>query len=799
MQLWSKQNLSGAGMLVMSLMLANFLNFVFNAFLGRHLEYEQFGILTFFNTIISLIVIFFAGLSATVNHRTAYLNGKYGHEAGALFTKFVRNKSIMVAVVCAVIWLALSPLINNWFKIGDIFGVILFSPIFLFATVAMVNKGYLQGNLNFMSVSVIVLTEAFMKLMAAAALVFLGLDNWVYLSIPFSFLTVFVLSSFLTIYKLNVAKGVNQFRFPRRFYSAAVVTGLSTAVFLSVDVLAAKYYLDPVVAGEYSLLSLVGKMVYFFGSLLNGFMITFVSHDAGEKKDPSKTFHRLFAAAFMLTTLGVVAVGQLGYITVPILLGSKAGPILEYLPLYTFAIGLFTVAASMVTYHLAREQYSFSVVSLGLSSLMGIGIVFQHDNISAIVNIILYTSILAIFIISFLHYIQRNTKFIFANIIDLINLFKPLEKQDNLQQGRKRILVMNWRDTKHVFAGGAEVYVHELARRWVKDGNQVTLFCGNDGNSLRNETIDGVRIVRRGGFWFVYFWAFIYYISKFRGRFDIIIDCHNGIPFFTPLYAKEKIYTVLHHVHQEVFYKYLPKPLAWFAATLENRLMPYVYRKVKFITVSPSTKHEMEQLDIVGKGIEIVYNGVDMNDLKPAQKSNLPTVLYLGRLKAYKSVDVLIKAFKKVVDQLPEARLVIAGSGEEEERLKFAVDALEISQSVEFTGKIDDGQKKKLLQEAWVFVNPSMMEGWGITTIEASACGTPVVASNVPGLRDSVQSPITGFLVEYGDTGAFAEKILALLQDNKMRGQMSSNARDWAEKFSWDESARKGLELINAR
>ena len=799
MQLWSKQNLTGATLLVVALMTANFLNFVFNAFLGRHLEFEQFGILTFFNTVISLIIIFFAGLSSTVNHRTAYLNGKYGHEAGALFTKFVRNKSLYAAGACAVLWAVLSPFISNAFRIDDVIGVLMFTPVFVFATVVMVNKGYLQGNLNFVSVAIIVLAEALMKLMAAAALIFLGFENWVYLSIPFSFLCVFVLSSFLTLNKLGIAQGVNHFRFPKRFYSAAVVTGLSSAVFLSVDVLLAKYYLDPVVAGEYSLLSLVGKMVYFLGSLLNGFMITFVSHDSGEHKDPSQTFRRLFTAALVLTTLGVVAVGQFGYLTVPILLGDKALNIIDFLPIYTLAIGLFTVASSIVTYHLAREHYSFSVASLALSLLMGVGIIFNHDSIGEIVNVIFYTSVTSVLLISFLHAIQKNTKFILANMVDLLNLFKPLEKQEALKDGSKRILIMNWRDTKHSFAGGAEVYIHELAKRWVKDGNQVTWFCGNDGNIPHNETIDGIRIVRRGGFYFVYVWGFIYYLTKFRGRFDVIIDCQNGIPFFSPIYAKEKIYCLLFHVHQEVFNKYLPKPLAWFASVLENRAMPYVYKNVRFMTISESTKSDMERLDIKGKGIEVVFPGVDLGEMQPGDKNVNPTVLYLGRLKAYKSVDVLIRSFVEVVKKIENAKLLIAGSGEEEANLKALAADFGLDDNIEFLGRVTNEQKILLLQRAWVFVNPSLMEGWGITTIEANACGTPVVASDVPGLRDSVNNPHSGFLVSHGDDKALALKLVELLGNNELRDKMSANAFAWSQKFDWDHSAKKGLAVLYAK
>lgn len=796
MKLWSKENLSGAGVLVVALMGANFLNFVFNAFLGRQLSYEQFGLLTFYNTILSLSAIFFGGLASTVNYRTAYLSGKYNSEAGGLFAKFVRNRSLIAVAILWVLWLALIPIFSAIFKIDNAASLFLFSPIFLFGTVAAINRGYLQGNLHFIPVALIILAEPLMKLLSGTALVFLHQQNLVYLAIPISLLTALVLSGLLMFNKTKGITGENQFRFPKRFYSAAVVTGLSTAAFLSVDVILAKHYLSPGLAGEYAILSLVGKIVYFFGGLLNVFMLTFVAHERGEHQNTRKTFHRLLAAAFLLTAVAVLAFGFFGEFTVPLLFGTKAMPILPFLDMYTVAIGLFTLGSVIVLYHLALEEYIFSIAAFVGVGVLSLGIFLNHDGISDFVRVIFFSSIFSLALFTVLHMVQRNRRFFFSNLIDLLNLFKPLPVMGKPGFGSKRILIFNWRDTKHKFAGGAEVYIHELAKRWVKAGHQVTQFCGNDGNCLRDERVDGVSVLRRGGFYFVYPWAVLYYIAKFRGQFDLIIDCQNGVPFFTPLYAKEPVYCLLFHVHQEIFNKYLPKPLAAFASVLENRLVPYAYRHTKFITISESTKKDMENLDIVGSGIEVVFPGVDLVSMKPGEKSSNPSVLYLGRLKAYKSVHILIQAFKQVKEKFAEAELWIAGSGEEHLNLSGLALELGLESSVKFLGKVPERQKISLMQQAWVFVNPSMMEGWGITTIEANACGTPVVASDVPGLRDSVHNPHTGFLVKFGDPNELSAKIIELFANKGLRENMAKNALKWAKQFNWDLSSKKGLEVM---
>jgi glycosyltransferase involved in cell wall biosynthesis len=317
-----------------------------------------------------------------------------------------------------------------------------------------------------------------------------------------------------------------------------------------------------------------------------------------------------------------------------------------------------------VLFHVAKKQYLFSVISLSMAFLVIVGIVISHESISSITGMVLMISIVNFFITSLLHFVQRNGEFVLRNIIDLLDVFLPLPKEER-KIGVLHVLILNWRDTNHVFAGGAEVYIHELAKRWVEAGHQVTVFCGNDSKSKRNDVIDGVRIIRRGGFYFVYFWAFIYYILKFRGQFDVVIDCQNGIPFFAPLYVKEKVICVVHHIHQEVFRTHLFPPLAVFAQVLENRLMPFVYRNVQFVTVSESTKKEMEALSMEGTGITTIHNGIDPILFRPGKKSKHPLVLYVGRLKQYKSLPVLLRAFQQVNEQVPTARCVIAGDGEE--------------------------------------------------------------------------------------------------------------------------------------
>lgn len=792
-----KTNTAGA-FLVAALMFVNVINFGFNAFLGRALPLHDYALVTLINTLYYILTIVLTGLISSTNHQVSFLTGKQKNTPAQAFFISTRWKALQISFLCSVIFAVSTPLLQRFFQESSLWPFLLFSPSIVLGTIMAVNRGFLTGLMSFKFVGLIVISEGLVKLLFALGLVYFQLPHLTYISIPFSVAFAAVLSLFLTRVQSSPVGGEENtpIVFPRQFFLAALITGLSANAFLSFDVLLAKHFLAADEAGRYALLSLVGKMIFFLGSLLSSFTITVISRSEGQGKNPKYVFYKIFAGTAFLVINGVAFLGFLGEITVPLLLGSRATILTPFLNRYTLAIGLFTLTNTIVLYRLARKQYIFPIFSIAAAGIMAVGLTFFHSSLNDFTNVVLFSAFVNFVLICVLNFLVDEGRFISRSIVDFIDLFFPLPPGAPIEAGKKRILVYNWRDTKHKDAGGAEVYIHELSKHWIEDGHRVTLFCGNDGHSKRYEYVDGVETIRRGGFYFVYFWAPFYYLAKFRAKYDVIIDCQNGIPFFTPLYAKEPIHCVMHHVHQDIFRQFLPKPLAMFASFLEAEFMPWAYKNVRFIAVSESTKEEMEALGITGKGIEIVYNGVDTTKLQPGSENNEPVILYLGRLKAYKSIHHLIEAFQAVLQRVPQARLVIAGTGEEEERLKSITTNLGLEQRIEFVGKVSEKEKLEWLQKAWVFVNPSLKEGWGITTIEANACGTPVVATDVPGLRESVNNPHTGYLVRYGDIGEMADRIITILSNNHIRTEMVKNSYIWARSFSWRESARKFAEML---
>lgn len=790
---------SPEGFFVVAMMVSNVLNFVFSAVLGRILSFEELGLVTLVSTLWYLALIFISPFTTTINRETAYLSAKKGQQIGLSFWASVMRLGLIVSLFATAMWLFAVPTLARFFHVSDIAVFLIFAPILASGLVAYGNFGFLQGSLRFRAAASISLFESFSKLILIAGLFFIGRESFAYAIVPVSVVVSAILSFFFIPRGFRALSDTEHtFSFPWKFFVATLLMTVSTTLFTTVDVLLAKHFMSERAAGEYALLSIVGKVVLYLGALPGMFLVTFVGRDQGLGKNPKRVFRVIYWFAAGMAFSGVIAFGFLSHIFSRLLFGEKISVVEPLLPMYTIAIAVFVLVNTTVTYHLARKRYVFVVASLLMGVIEMVGIIWFHSSLEQMVWSVLASSLFGWVLVTLLSSFEPQFRFVSRASRDFLGAFRGNIPETPLLSGKKRVLVFNWRDSRHAYGGGAEVYVEEMAKRWVADGHSVTIFCGNDGKSPRHETRDGIRIVRRGGFYLVYAWAFVYYFARFRGKYDVILDCENGIPFFTPLYVQEPIVCLLHHVHQEVFYRFLPRPLAWFAGFLERVLMPFVYRKTPFVTVSRSSREDMERLGIGKAGITVVHPGVSLEFFAKGTKHRRPSILYLGRLKEYKSVDVLLSAFRKVIGEHPEAELVIAGDGDDEKRLKrIAYEELRLgSDRVKFVGHVSEEEKRSLLQRAWMLVNPSMMEGWGIVAIEANACGTPVVASNVPGLRDSVKNPHSGFLVPYGDVDAFAERMLDIIRDRNLRKQLSIGAREWAEEFDWNASSEKMFDTL---
>ena len=361
-----------------------------------------------------------------------------------------------------------------------------------------------------------------------------------------------------------------------------------------------------------------------------------------------------------------------------------------------------------------------------------------------------------------------------------------------------KILVLNWQDHLNPQAGGAEIHLREIFRRVVEEGHRVDLLCSGFGNAPRHVVLDGIAVHRVGTRHSFPFVVRRYYAEKLAAEnYDVVIEDLNKVPLYTPLWGINRLVAMVHHLFGATAFREVSAPLAA-GVWLSEKPLGVVYRSVPFEAVSESTADDLVLRGIPRSHIRVIYNGVDTAVCTPAagERSETPLFAYLGRLKRYKRVDLVIRAFAKLAD--PHATLEIAGSGEYRPQLERLVRSLDLAARVTFLGFIPEEEKVHLLRRAWASVLASPKEGWGISNLETAACGTPVIAANSPGIRESVQDGKTGLLVPAGDVGAMAAAMRRLSGSKALVAEMGISARGFAEQFTWEKSARQTIEHLES-
>lgn len=364
------------------------------------------------------------------------------------------------------------------------------------------------------------------------------------------------------------------------------------------------------------------------------------------------------------------------------------------------------------------------------------------------------------------------------------------------------ILILSWRGPGHPHAGGAEISTHEHAKGWVKAGHDVTLFSSYYFGAKAEEVIDGVKIIRQGAqILGVHLKAFIWYVFGNHQKYDLIIDQFHGIPFFTPLYIKEKKLAFIHEVTKEVWNL---NPWSWpfnmipaiFGAIFEPLIFKFVYKKIPFMTVSESTKKDLSGWGISEKNITVIHNGLDIVKVKQYAKGEKKTLIFLGALSKDKGIEDVLKIFS-VLDDIDNFRFWIVGKGEDHylKSLKLQTIKTKIDKKVKFWGFVSKEKKYELLTRAHILINPSIREGWGFVVMEAASVGTPTIGYNVPGLRDSILDGKTGILSR-PDPVACSEAVLSLIKDEKKYETLRKNCFLWSRKFNWEKSSKESLKLI---
>jgi glycosyltransferase involved in cell wall biosynthesis len=355
------------------------------------------------------------------------------------------------------------------------------------------------------------------------------------------------------------------------------------------------------------------------------------------------------------------------------------------------------------------------------------------------------------------------------------------------------ILLVNWQDLENPHAGGAEIHLFELFGRIARQGHRVHLVCSGWTGGPTSAEIDGISIERHGDrHTFALRGRGAVRNALRRERFDVVVEDINKLPLYTATLTELPFVVIVPHLFGTTAYHEVSWPMAT-AVVLAERLIPRHYRRAWFQVISESTRD-----DLVGRGIRperivVIHPGVDAVHFTPSaslDRGESPSFLYVGRLRRYKGVEHAIRALALARTERPDLTLDVAGAGQDRSRLEALAGSLDQAGAVRFHGFIDEGTKLALLRRAWANLFPSPKEGWGITVMEAAACGTPSIASDSPGLRDSVIRDVTGFLVPHGDATALARRMLELANDPALVARLGRAARTHAERWSWDDAAR---------
>jgi glycosyltransferase involved in cell wall biosynthesis len=352
-----------------------------------------------------------------------------------------------------------------------------------------------------------------------------------------------------------------------------------------------------------------------------------------------------------------------------------------------------------------------------------------------------------------------------------------------------KIHLVNWQDRENPQAGGAEIHLHEIFGRLAGAGHEVTLLCGGWPGCPPRARLDGIDVHRVGTRHTFPLHARAYWRRVLApARPDVLVEDINKVPLFTTRWGARRVVALVPHLFGGTVFQEAPLPLAA-AVWLAERPLPVAYRTAAFHAISVSTADDLVERGIDRQHIRVVYPGIDATHYTPApdMRASTPLFAYLGRLKRYKGVDLVIRAFANV--RHPDARLEIVGTGDFRPELERLVDSLALRERVTFLGFVGEEEKVALLRRAWSLAFASPKEGWGITNLEAAACGTPVVASDSPGLRESVRHEETGYLVPHGDTAEMGARLGQLADAPELVARLGATGRRFAETFTWERAA----------
>ncbi len=359
----------------------------------------------------------------------------------------------------------------------------------------------------------------------------------------------------------------------------------------------------------------------------------------------------------------------------------------------------------------------------------------------------------------------------------------------------RHVAFFSWRDTHNPEGGGAERYLEKMAEGLAERGAQVTILCAAHAAAPPDETINGVRFIRRGTKMTVYREGVSALLRRELGRIDVVVDVQNGLPFFTRTATRKPVIVLVHHVHREqwpVVYPGVTGRVGWW---IERTVSPLLYRSCQYVAVSRATRNELQQLGVDRDRIAVVHNGTDPVIPVGVGKAPYPMIAVVGRLVPHKQVEHAIDAALALRGEHPDLRLHVIGSGWWEAELREHAMARGAGNTVVFEGHVDERRKHEVYEQAWLLGLPSLKEGWGLVIGEAGMHRTPAIAyRSAGGTRESITHLESGILVD--EAAEFTAEVGRLLVDRAERERLGDGALAMSHAFTWEHAQESFAHVI---
>ena len=704
-------------------------NLLFHAIAARVVGPAGYGALGALLATMLALAVPITSVQVVVTRSVAEL----GHRGDA---RILMRRSIQASMVIALATMLASPAISSFLHLHDVAQAALIGPYVAIALVGAVARGIQAGRRRFGTV-------AASYGAGAAARVALGLLLIPLLGVTGALAATIASELTSTLVASRGARTRPDLPLSIRL-SSGEIFGTVTAmaglwVFAAGDAVMARHSLSAHGAGFYIAASNASRVALLAPQAIITVALPRFVVDRHRRSDRS-TVLATMGLVTVVTAIGAVIIDLAGSLVLSVLYGPHFASALLPLP-WLLASSVTIAVVTVCMYHdLARRSRVAQVVWVG-ALLEMLLIARYHSTATQVATVVLVASVVQLLIsvtltLWALRPDDRTPSILLEGIGDLLDssVSMPTSRATSSADPTPlSILILNWRDPLDVRAGGAEVYHDEVARAWVAKGHRVTWFCPRVEGRPDDEVRHGIHFMRRGSRWSVYRLARRHLRTLDDGEFDVILEVINTRPFEAARSAPD-IPTVafVHQVANEVWLHQSPLPIALTGKYLLEPVWLRRCRTMPTLVVSESTRRSL--VDRGYTKVEIVPTGVHRSAAPPLLDQKVgPRLVFCGRLVGAKRPHDAIEAFRRFSLVQPDAELVVIGSGKQEDRLRRHAPP-----GVRFTWRIDDTEKLAEMAAADALVATSVREGWGLVVSEAASVGTPAVAYDVPGLRDSV-------------------------------------------------------------